>query len=314
MSTAVYVGMDVSQDWLDVHQLPEHRQQRFANTPAGFSELNAWLQGETVKLIMLEATGGFQREVSLSLSEAGFPVRVINPRRARDFARGAGTPGKTDRLDAQMLARFAEFCRDEAPSQLDREQMEMQSISHRRRQVTQMIASEKARLKQAFGAVVERIKAHITFLESEDESLQDELFIRLQADERWAQKFDLCLSVPGIGAKITTILLVEMPELGTLSPEKITALAGLAPFCRDSGKTKGKRFIQGGRAGVRSALYMAAMTGVRCNTVVKSFFEHLVSQGKPKKAALIACARKLLVILNAMLRDHMPWNPTAQPA
>lgn len=308
----VFVGIDVSKARLDVCVWPETHA-AFDNTPDGRVALVAWVTAREPSVIVLEPTGGYERALVVALTEAGLRVAVVNARQVRDFARALGVLAKTDTLDAAVLARFAQAIRPAARATLAAQQQVLADVLARRRQVVGMLVAEKARLAMMGQAVRADIQAHIDFLEDRRDKLEGELLALVHADPAWQAKLDVCRSVPGVGVTTALTLLAELPELGRLDRKQVAALVGLAPYNRDSGRWRGPRAIWGGRAVVRSALYLAALTAVRHNGVVRAVYQRLLESGKPKKVALIACARKLLVILNAMLRDGTPWTPALTP-
>lgn len=307
--TKFYVGIDVSKARLDVCVLPAQETFAVDNDEAGLEELASKLEGLSPALVLLEATGGFERPAAAALAASGIAVAVVNPRQARDFARATGKLAKTDSLDAKILARFAEAVRP-APKVLpDREAQEFSAILARRRQIISMMSAEKNRLgATASEAVSKRIRAHIRWLEKELARSDRDLDETIEGSPTFKENEDLLKSVPGVGPVLARTLLAELPELGSFSGGELCALVGVAPLNRDSGTFRGRRTIWGGRARVREALYMAALVATRCNPAIKSFYERLVAAGKPKKVALVACMRKLLLLLNAVIRDRTPWR------
>jgi transposase len=259
-------------------------------------------------LVVLEATGGFERRVVGALAAAGLPVVVINPRQVRDFARATGTLAKTDRIDASILARFAEAVRPTPKPLPDPEIRALQAIVARRRQLLGMLAAENNRLSSAPKAVAKRIKAHIRWLQKELSRTEGDLETAIESSPALGENEALLRSVPGVGPVLASTLLAGVPELGTLTHKRVAALVGVAPLNRDSGTLRGHRSVWGGRAEVRGALYMGALVAARRNPVVKEFYERLLAAGKPKKVALVACMRKLLSILNAVLKHRTPWR------
>ena len=306
------VGIDVSKTGLDIHILPGGQASRFPNTEAGCGQLARELLEVRPTLIVLEATGGYERGCVLALSDAGLGVSVVNPKRVRDFARACGQLAKTDTLDAKVIAQFAHTLRPEVRAQISVQQRELAVLLHRRRQLVEMLTAERNRLALMDALVSREIQAHIEFLTQQEKQLMDELLSRVQADSAWSAQYHLCCSMPGIGAVTALSLLADVPELGTLSHKQLTALVGLAPYNCDSGAFRGKRRIWGGRSAVRSVLYMAAMTAMRWNPLIKATYVHLKDQGKPHKVALVACMRKMLITLNAMLRHGEAWRVPAQ--
>ena len=314
MSEPTFVGIDVSKAHLDVHLRPSGETFRLANDPAGLVELVGRLRPLGPALVVLEATGGFERAAVAALAEAGLPVVAVNPRQARDFARALGRLAKTDAIDAAVLAEFAERVRPEVRPLLDAQARLLADLMARRRQLVEMRVAEQNRLHAASDRRLRRgIEEHIAWLDRRLKSLDGELGELIEASPVWRAKDELLQGVPGIGPVVSRSLLAEMPELGTLSRQKVAALAGLAPRNRDSGTLRGRRTIGGGRASVRCALYQAALSAARYNPRVKPLYVRLRAAGKAAKVALIACARKLLTILNAMLRDNRHWNPELNP-
>lgn len=316
-AVSTYVGIDVAKDELVIAVRPTGASWTSATTPAALDELAAQLQAlgpADQTLIVLEATGGYEHAPAARLGAAGLCVAVINPRQARAFATATGRRAKTDRVDAEGLALFAERVRPDARPLADEPTAEFQAQLLRRRQLLDMLTAEKNRLGLARKSVRKRLKAHIAYLEREVRISDTELGEAVEASPLWRAADDLLQSVPGIGPVTAYTLLAELPELGQLTRREIAALVGVAPVARDSGGMRGKRVIAGGRASVRKVLYMAALVAARRNAVIRPHYEHLVALGKPKKVALVACMRKLLVILNAMLRHHTRWTPALPSA
>lgn len=309
-----YVGIDVSKATLDVAVRPLGEHFVVANDEVGIDELLGGLAKVSPSLVVLEASGGFERPVAAALasSEAGIAVCVVNPRQARDFARATGQLAKTDKIDAKVLARFAEAVRPVPRTLPDAEAREFQAILARRRQLIGMLVAEKNRLSAASSKAVRgRIKAHVRWLEKELIRTDRDLDEAIVGSPTFKENEALLRSVPGVGPVLCRTLMAELPELGSLSPRELSALVGVAPLNRDSGTLRGKRIVWGGRARVREALYMGALIASRYNPAIRKFYERLVAAGKPKKVALVAlvaCMRKLLVILNAILRDRTPWR------
>ncbi len=305
----VFIGIDVSKAHLDVAIRPSGEGWREENDSEGIEGLVKKVQPQKPILVVLEATGGFETAVTAALAAAGLPVAVINPRQGRDFAKSLGKLAKTDKIDAAMLARFAEAVRPEVRILPDEQSQELQAVLVRRRQVIEMLVAEKNRLSITHPTMRARVKDHITWLEQELAEIDDQLHTQLQASPVWRTKEKLLRSVKGVGQVTATTLLAELPELGNLNRKKIAALVGVAPFNCDSGNKRGKRAIWGGRASVRSSLYMAALSASQHNIVIQPFYDHLIQQGKLHKVALTACMRKLLTILNAILRSGKPFDP-----
>ena len=304
-----HVGIDVSKERLDVCSLPDGGTFSVANDRAGIDELIArLLEGVRPELVVLEATGKYERPAAVAVAAAGIAVAVVNPRQARDFAKAAGRLAKTDRIDAQVLARFAGAVGPRPSVLPDEEARVLQDILLRRRQLLEMMVAEKNRLQMACEAVARRIAAHVRWLEKELSRVDRELDEAVRESETWRANEELLRSVPGVGPVLARTLLAELPELGTLPRRRLCALVGVAPFNRDSGTFRGKRQVWGGRAPVRAALYMGALVATRHNPLIREFYERLLAAGKPKKVALVACMRKLLSILNAVMRDRVPWH------
>lgn len=306
----IFVGIDVSKRRLDVAMRPTGERESVANDKAGIKALVKRLAKNQPAWIVLEATGGLERPVTLALVGAELPVVVVNPRQVRDFAKATGQLAKTDSIDADVLAHFAEAVRPQLRPLPDAVTLELRALTARRRQIIEMIGAEKNRLATASKIVKKRIDAHIRWLEQELQRADQDLDQSIQQSPIWQENENLLRSVPSIGPVTSRTLLAELPELGTLNRKQISALAGLAPFNRDSGSLKGRRSIWGGRAPVRSALYMAALVATRRNSVLRAFFERLRAKGKLFKVALVACMRKLLTILNSMIKHKTRWSET----
>lgn len=309
----IVVGIDVAKAQLDVALLPGDERWQLSNDEAGIAELVSRIALLRPGLIVLEATGGYELALTLALSERKLPVVVANPRQVRDFARATGRLAKTDRLDAEILARFGEQVRPEPRLLPDREAQELHALLVRRRQIVEMISAERHRLGLAKKFVRKRIKAHIAYLQRELMIANTDLTALIHESPVWREKDDLLQSVPGIGQVASQTLVAELPELGRLSRREIAALVGVAPLNRDSGTRRGIRRTWGGRSSVRRVVFMAALVAVRWNPVIRNFYLRLTSAGKPKKVALVACMRKLLTILNTMTRTNQRWNPSIAP-
>ena len=303
-----YVGIDVSKAELEVAVGEEGW--TVSNDESGIETLLEQLRERPIGLVVLEATGGHETLAAAVLAEAGLPVVVANPRQVRDFARAMGQLAKTDRIDARVLALFAERVRPEVRALPDEDTQELKALLARRRQLLEMMVAEKNRLKMASTAVEKDIREHIEWLKRKLKSVDSDLERRIKASPVWSTKEDLLRSVPGIGPVVSRTLIGELPELGKLNRQQIAALAGVAPLNRDSGTLRGKRMVWGGRRSVRVALYMAALTASQRNPAIRVFYQRLRARGKPPKVALTACMRKLLVIVNAMVRDGVSWSPT----
>lgn len=305
----MFVGVDVSKASLDVGFHPAGAAQQFANDETGIAQCLEALDKIAVKLVVVEATGGFETQFAVAARAAELSIAVVNPRQVRDFAKATGVLAKTDKLDAEVLARFAAVIRPVVREAPDKETRELAELVARRRQLVSMRAQEKTRLATAAG---ERqrvsLKEHITWLDKRIDALDVDLTAALRNSSSWKVKQDLLKSAPGIGKVSILTLLSHLPELGHLGRREIAALVGLAPFNRDSGKMRGQRTIWGGRAEVRSVLYMATLAAIRGENTIAAFHRRLVEKGKPAKVALIAAMRKLLTILNAMLKNNTPWD------
>jgi len=316
VSMSGFVGIDVSKDELVVAREGAVDQSSYPNTEHGHRQLAKDLEGSPCELIVVEATGGYERGIITELGARGLPVVVVNPRQVRDFAKATGQLAKTDQIDAGVLADFAARVRPEVKPLESEEQQELRDFLVRYEQLTQMLVAEKSRLLQAQGGsrrvLRKKIKSHISFLERERALLNSDLDDTLRKSSIWREKDDLLQSAPAVGKQTARTLLALLPELGTVSAQEIGKLAGLAPFNRDSGQFRGKRRIGGGRSRVRAVLYMSALVATRWNPVIKAYYAKLLKAGKPKKVALVACMRKLLVILNAMLKTKTRWQ--AEPS
>jgi transposase len=314
--TGVCVGIDVAKDELVIAVRPSLAEWTVANSASGIEALTTRLAALAPACVVLEATGGYERACAAALATAGLPVAVVNPRQVRDFAKATGQRAKTDRLDAAVLALFAERVGPQVRVLPDEAQADLAALLLRRRQLTDMLVAEKNRVPLARRAVRPSLKKHIAYLERELRIADTDLGEAIEASPLWRTQDDLLQSVPGIGPVASQTLLADLPELGQLSRRAIAALVGVAPVAHDSGAMRGKRVIAGGRAGVRTVLYMATLAATRCNPVIRAHYQHLLAAGKAKKVALIACMRKLLTILNAMLRDQRRWAslPTTSAA
>jgi len=307
--TTTYVGIDVSKARLDVAMVPSGDSFSVPNDDDGIEKLVTALEPLKPSLVLLEATGGLERRVLARLVTRKLSAMAINPRNVRDFGRSLGKLAKTDKLDAVILARFAQAVRPEWRPMADDQTQQLQAHLTRRRQLVEMITAEKNRLLSTDHAEVRRqIKAHIAWLEKELNINEYDLDQAVKQTPAWREKADLLKSVPGVGRVTATTFLALLPELGALSRRQIAALVGVAPFNRDSGTLRGRRTVWGGRATVRAALYMAALVGTRFNPALKAMYRRLVAAGKPKKVALVACMRKLLTTLNAIIRDGRAWT------
>jgi transposase len=305
----LYVGIDVSKDRLDVAaSSPSVTAFHVARNHDGLADLVERLKGAGAERIALEATGGFETVVVAALAAAGLPVVVVNPAQVRAFARALGKRAKTDEIDAAVIARFAEATRPELRPLADAETEALADLVGRRRQIIAMIGAENQRLKRATARTAKSIRRLLKALEKELSDIDQDIDNQIRHSPNWLEKVELLKSVPGIGDQIARTLVAEMPELGSLDRRQVAALAGLAPWTRQSGQWRGRSFIGGGRSAIRSALYMGALVAARYNPTLKAFRERLVANGKPKIVAIIAVARKLLTILNAIIRTNQPWR------
>lgn len=303
------VGIDISKDSLDIGVVPTSEKWSIPNEVDGLAELACKLSDLSPKLVVMEATGGLERPVRAVLEQAGLRCAVVNPRQVRDFAKAMGILAKTDSLDALVLATFGAKIEPEARPGKDQDTQELEAILTRRRQLVGILTGETNRLKQvASKRVRTNIQEHIAWIEKCLKDLDKEMRTRIKDMPEWREKGKIIQSVPGVGPVTMRTLLALLPELGKLSRKEIAALTGLAPFNRDSGKFKGQRHIWGGRKAVRSVLYMAALTAIRWNSVLKTFYNRLIEAGKKKKVAITACMRKLVIILNSMVRSATMWQ------
>ena len=305
---SIYVGVDVSKHRLDVAARPSGDIWEVRHDGSGIEELVLSMKSLNPTIVLLEASGGMELRLVSALAVASVPVVVVNPRQVRDFVRATGKLAKTDALDAKVLAHFAEAVHPSACPLPDEDTQAINSLLTRRHQVVSMLVSEKNRLSSCVDAVRPRIQAHIAWLEQEVSDLDEGLRQALRDSPLWQEKNDLLLSVPGVGEQVSFALLAYLPELGSLNRRQVAALVGVAPFNRDSGSLRGKRTVWGGRARVRCVLYMGALVTSRYNPTIKAFYERLLEAGKPKNVALTACMRKLLTILNSMIKNNSPWR------
>lgn len=304
-----YVGIDVAKERLDIAVRPDDKQWNVTNDEEGIGTLVSGLEELGPALVVLEATGGLEFAVTAALAAAELPVVVVNPRQVRDFARATGRLAKTDRLDAQVLARFGEAVKPTPRPLPDAETKALAAQLGRRRQVVAMLTAEKNRLHTARPPVRQEISSHISWLQKSLKRLDSDLGDALRHSPLWREQDNLLQSVPGVGPVLSLTLLAELPELGTLDRRQIASLVGVAPLNRDSGSFRGQRTVWGGRARVRTVLYMGTLVATRHNPVIKAFYQRLCAAGKAKKVALTACMRKLLTILNCMLKCRTQWDP-----
>lgn len=309
----LYVGIDVAKAGLDLAVHPSGKRWSFSNDDRGIKDAVACLRGLSPALVVLEATGDLELPLTAALVVAELPVVVVNPRQIRDFAKATGKLSKTDALDAQVMAHFAATIRPQLRPIPDAQTQELSDILTRRRQIVEMIVAERNRLLTARGVVSEGIQAHIAWLEQELSNINRDMGGKIRKSSVWREKEVLLRSVPGVGPVVSATLLAELPELGALNRRQIAALVGVAPLNRDSGNFRGKRSVWGGRAKIRAVLYMSTLVATRHNAVIRAFYQRLCAAGKEKKVALTACMRKLLTILNAMIKHRTPWrHPTTQ--
>jgi len=305
-----FVGIDVSKTALDVCVQPSGQALHVAYDEAGIGRIVECLQEARPALIVMEATGGLEIRLASELASAGWPVAVINPRQARDFAKATGQLAKTDRVDALVLAAFAKAIRPQARPLKDADTRALNDMVSRRRQLIAMRVQETLRLGTAASMPLQKsLNKHIAWLDKQIAEVDGDLSKRLRGSDVWRAKDDLLRAIPGVGAITSLTMLAKCPELGTLNRREIAALAGVAPLANDSGRHRGKRFIWGGRAEVRAVLYMATVSAIRCNDTIKTFAERLKKAGKPPKVVIVACMRKLLTIMNAMLKNNAAWDP-----
>ncbi len=309
-SSPVFSGVDVAKARLDVACTDSDETWSVSNAADGIVLLVKRLREIGPTLVVMEATGGFEVAAAAALAAAEIPVVIANPRQVRDFARATGQLAKTDAVDAHILSLFAERIRPQVRPLPDEDARALDAIVGRRRQIIDMITAEKNRLGFALPAVQKGIRKHIRWLERQLSDVDSDLDGLIRNSPVWQAKSDLLRDVPGVGPNLARTLIAELPELGRLSHKQIAALVGVAPLARDSGLFRGKRMIWGGRASVRSALYMSILSATKWNPVLRIFYLRLRAQGKPPKVAMVACMRKLLTILNAMIRDSQPWDPS----
>jgi transposase len=302
------VGIDVSKATLDCAAVPARMSVQFSSDDAGVVGLIAWLREIEPDLVVLEASGGYETRAATAIAGAFIRVAVVNPRQVRDFAKAKGRLAKTDRIDAEVIAEFGVAIDPQVTVLPDEDTRALQALLARRGQLVAMRTQEMNRLAQTSSLLREQVKDHIAWLSAAIRSCDVDLTAKLRSSRAWKAKDDLFRSMPGIGPVNSRMLMACLPELGALNRQKIAALVGVAPFNRDSGKFKGQRRIWGGRAHVRKALYMAALTAKRCNPVIRALYERLTARGKPHKVAMVACMRKMLIVLNTIAKTNAPWN------
>jgi transposase len=303
-----YIGIDVSKRYLDVCFLPKNNFARFKNDTAGIGRLCKTIQSLPNSLVVMESTGGYEKPAANALAKENIFVAIVNPRQVRDFAKAIGKLAKTDRIDAEVIALFAEKIQPKTRIVLDDNQQKIIEHSARRHQLIDIITMEKNRLDKASKEIKKSIQSIINRLEKELEKINDALKLIIQNDEKYKRRNTLLQTIKGVGSVVSTGLIANLPELGSLNAKQISALAGLAPLNRDSGNMRGKRSIWGGRAPVRRILFMAALVAAKHNDKIKAFYKRLCAAGKAKKVALTACMHKLLIIMNAMIKADQPWS------
>jgi len=309
MKEGNYVGIDISKETLDVLVCPTGEIAKFANDNAGIGHAINWLKKVSPELIVMEATGGLEMPIYITLAEAQYRVAVINPRQIRDFAKSTGQRAKTDKLDAAILARYAMSIKPEPRSCPEQILLQLKSRVVRRQQIVDMMATEKNRLGSSHDPVTrEEIKVHIAWLKERIDSIDKDIKKKLDENTGWQEKAKLLMSVPGVGPVLAATLIAQLPELGKTNRCEAAALVGVAPMNHDSGGHKGQRSIIGGRGRIRGALFMGTLSAIRFNPVIKVFFERLTAKGKTTRVAMIACMRKMVCILNAMVKHNKPWD------
>ncbi len=305
------VGIDVSKSFLDVSLYPSGKTWQIEYSPLCIAALTEELADLAPAVVVVEATGGLEMSLTAALGVAGLPVTVVNPKRVRDFARATGRLAKTDKLDAQVLAQFGAMVQPQIRPLPDAAHQELRALVTRRQQLLEMITAERNRLRRTTPGIQHRIEVNIQFLKEQLKELDRDLADFLKSSPLWQEEARLLRSVPGVGPVVTATLIARLPELGSLNCKQVAALVGVAPFNRDSGAFRGKRKVWGGRGALRTALYMATLVATRRNSVLQAFYQRLCAAGKPKKVALIACMRKMLVILNSMIKHHRTWDPAS---
>lgn len=308
MSNQMWIGIDVSKTSLDLDSYPCQKYQSYTNTAMGISKLVSQCLKKQPALIVMEATGGYEDKAAIQLRAAGLGVAVVNPRQVRDFAKATGQLAKTDRIDAQILAHYGALMSPPAGIETSAHAKALKTLLGRRRQISGILTSERNRCHLATSFVKESLEKHIQWLKEEMEEIEENIDELIQSDEYYKQRNVLLQSVPGIGKRLAAALLTELPELGTLNRQQIASLAGVAPKNHDSGTRRGTRHVLGGRSYARSALYMGALVAAQYNPSIKKFYQRLRDAGKAAKVALTACMRKLLVMLNTMLRENQAWD------
>lgn len=309
---APYIGIDVSKHELMVFVDSSGERSSCPNSPGDLRKLSRQFKRLEPRLIVLEASGGYETPAATAFAEAGLPFAIIYPRRVRQFALGLGIIAKTDQIDAAVIARYGRLASIEPVPTATKELQELRALAIRRSQLIEMRIAEQNRLDTAHSSVRREINSHISYLNQKIEKLQIQIEKRIKDCPLWQQQDEALRSVPGVGPVLSSTLMTELPELGHLSNKKIASLVGVAPFPDESGKVKRRRFCKGGRNSVRRVLYMATISATRSNPVIKDFYSNLCNRGKLKKVAILACARKLLVTLNAIARDNSSWHPNLE--
>jgi transposase len=309
-SSETYVGIDVSKERLDVAILGQKQQEQVCNSQTGIKELVQWMQELQPALIVVEATGGYQRAVVEALFVAGLAVAVVNPARVRQFARACGLLAKTDKLDAQVLAVFGQRVQPKPYTGKSEAEKQLSALLVRRKQVEEMLKAEQNRLRTISPSLRDAVERSIAFLKEEKKILDEQICELMSEQKAWQEQTEILTSAPGVGMVTTATLLAELPELGKMDRKRIAALVGVAPMNYDRGKKRGYRKTKAGRTNVRSVLYMSTLVATRYNPVIQKQYQHLLKRAKEKKVALTACMRRFLTILNAMLRDRQPFRCT----
>jgi len=310
MSTELFVGIDVSKDKFDLATTASCKQKQFANDKRGIAALVKWLEGRQPTLVVLEASGGYETALVGALDAAGSPVALTNARKVREFAKADGRLAKTDAIDAALLADFAQRMRPQPRPVPDEQALELKALATRRRQLVDMIVAERNHLENVPRSIAKQIRKHLRWLKKELAAVEKEMEDAIRSNPVWRKRVELLQSAPGVGAVISFALIAELPELGETDHKPIAALVGVAPFNCDSGRHKGKRVCRGGRSDLRRSLYMGVLSATQHNPPIREFYQRLLDRGKPKQLAVIACMRKLLTHLNAMIRDNRPWQNT----
>lgn len=306
------VGIDVSKSVLDVSVYPSGNTWQVEYSAPGITALAEELAALEPAVVVVEATGGLEISLTAALGVAGLPVAVVNPRQVRDFARATGRLAKTDKLDARALAQFGALVQPPARPLPDAQHRELQAMVSRRQQLIEMLTAERNRSRRTTPRVRQQIEVHVQWLREQLREVDRDQEDFLRSSPLWQEDAKVLRSAPGVGPIVTATLIARLPELGRLNGKQVAALVGVAPFNRDSGTLRGKRTVWGGRGALRTALYMATLVATRHNPVLRAFYQRLCDAGKPKKVALIACMRKLLIILNSMIKNHRTWNPVGQ--